>query len=81
MHPEGAEGTFRDLPRLLSDSIRLAWSAGRRELILTASLQLVSALGVAAQVLVGRALLEAVLRQAGKIASPGCSPSSPRSSL
>ena len=62
MHPEGAEGTWRDLPRLVADSVRLAWQAGRRELLITASLQLVSAVGVAAQLFVGKAVLDAVLR-------------------
>jgi hypothetical protein len=26
-HPEGSEGTWRDLPRLLGESLRLVWSA------------------------------------------------------
>ena len=45
MHPEGSEGTWRDLPKLLADSLRLVWSAGRREFLITSSLQLASALG------------------------------------
>jgi ATP-binding cassette, subfamily B, bacterial len=70
MHPEGAEGTWRDLPRLVSDAFRLVWSAGRRELIVTTGLQLLSAIGLAAQIFVGQAALEAVLgAEAGTFAS------------
>jgi hypothetical protein len=66
MHPEGAEGSFRDLPRLVTDSVRLAWQAGRKELLVTASLQLLVALGIAAQLFIGKALLDAVLRAGGE---------------
>jgi ATP-binding cassette, subfamily B, bacterial len=61
MHPEGSEGTWRDLPRLVADSLRLVWSAGRREFLITSTLQLVSALGIAAQLFVVKAVLDAVL--------------------
>jgi ATP-binding cassette subfamily B protein len=61
MHPEGAEGTWRDLPALLADSFRLVWQAGRREFRLTAALQLVTAVGIAAQLFVAKELLAAVL--------------------
>jgi ATP-binding cassette subfamily B protein len=66
MHPEDAGGSLRDLPRLVADSVRLAWEAGRRELVLTASLQLVVAIGVAAQLFVGKAVLDAVFRAGGE---------------
>jgi ATP-binding cassette subfamily B protein len=62
MHPEGTRGRARDLPRLLADSFRLVWQSGRREFLITSTLQLVAALGVAAQLFVGKAVLEAVLR-------------------
>jgi ATP-binding cassette subfamily B protein len=61
MHPEGSQGTWRDLPRLLADSVRLVWQAGRNEFLLTAGLQLVSALGIAAQLFIAKAVLSAVL--------------------
>jgi ATP-binding cassette, subfamily B, bacterial len=64
-HPEGSEGTWRDLPRLLGESLRLVWSAGRREFLITSSLQLAQALGVAAQLFVGKAVLTAVLAAGG----------------
>ncbi len=60
-HPEDAKGSWRDLPKLIGDSLRLVWSAGRREFLIVSSLQLVSAVGVAAQLFVGKAVLDAVL--------------------
>jgi ATP-binding cassette, subfamily B, bacterial len=60
MNPQ-ERGTFRDLPRLLADSLRLVWSAGRREFLLTASLQLVSATAIAAQLFIAKELFQAVL--------------------
>jgi ATP-binding cassette subfamily B protein len=65
MHPEGAQGTFRDLPRLLLDSLRLVWSAGRNVFLLTSSLQLVSAVAIGAQLFIAKALLDAVLAAGG----------------
>jgi ABC-type multidrug transport system fused ATPase/permease subunit len=64
-HPEGSEGSWRDLPRLLGDSLRLVWSAGRREFVITAGLQLAQAFGVAVQLFVGKAVLTAVLAAGG----------------
>jgi hypothetical protein len=55
MHPEGSQGTWRDLPRLLVDSLRLVWSAGRNIFLLTAVLQLVAVFGIAVQLFVGKA--------------------------
>jgi ATP-binding cassette, subfamily B, bacterial len=60
MNPQ-ERGSFRDLPRLLVDSLRLVWSAGRREFLLTASLQLVSAAAIAAQLFIAKELFQAVL--------------------
>jgi ATP-binding cassette, subfamily B, bacterial len=61
MHPEGSQGTWRDLPRLLLDSLKLVWSAGRNTFILTSLLQLLAAVGIAVQLFVAKAVLEAVL--------------------
>ena len=47
-HPEGSEGTWRDLPRLIGDSLKLVWSAGKREFLIMSSLQLLEALGIVA---------------------------------
>ena len=65
MHPEGSEGTWRDLPKLLADSLRLVWSAGRREFLITSSLQLASALAIAAQLFVAQAVIRSVLAAGG----------------
>jgi ATP-binding cassette, subfamily B, bacterial len=60
-HPEGSKGSWRDLPRLLADSIRLVWAAGKREFLVMSTLQLIEALGIAAQLFISKAVLEAVL--------------------
>jgi hypothetical protein len=67
MHPEGSQGTWRDLPRLLADSLRLVWSAGRNIFLLTAFLQLVAAFGIAVQLFVGKEVLDAVLSAGGEL--------------
>jgi ABC-type multidrug transport system fused ATPase/permease subunit len=61
LDPAGEKPTWRDLPRLLRESVRLVWNAGRRELLITAGLQLASAAGLAAQLFVGRAVFASVL--------------------
>jgi ATP-binding cassette subfamily B protein len=67
MHPEGSQGTWRDLPRLLLDSLKLVWSAGRMTFLLTSALSLLSALGIVVQLFVGKAVLEAVLGANGEV--------------
>src|SRR5918992_3709194 len=74
MHPEDAQGSFRDLPRLIVDSLRLVWGAGRREFLITGALQLVGAVGVAVQLFVGKELLEAVLGAGGDASFAGLLP-------
>lgn len=49
------------LPRLLWQSMRLVWAAGRREATTAAALQLIGGFGLAAQLLVGRELLERIV--------------------
>jgi ATP-binding cassette subfamily B protein len=61
MHPEGSSGTWRDLPRLLRESFRLVWESGRREFAITATLQIASAVGVAAQLFVFKSVVSSVL--------------------
>jgi ATP-binding cassette subfamily B protein len=67
MHPEGSEGTWRDLPRLLLDSLKLVWSAGRNVFLLTSTLSLLAALGIAVQLFVGKAVLDEVLGARGGV--------------
>jgi ATP-binding cassette, subfamily B, bacterial len=66
MHPEGSQGTWRDLPHLLWDSIRLVWSSGRNVFLVTSALQLISAIGVAVQLFVAKAVFDAVLGNDGQ---------------
>ena len=61
MHPEGSEGTWRDLPELLGDSLRLVWASGRNIFLLTSVLQIVSALGIAIQLFIAKGVFDAVL--------------------
>jgi ATP-binding cassette subfamily B protein len=60
MNPE-EKGSFRDLPRLLADSFRLVWSAGRNEFLVTSTLQLLSAVAIAGQLFIAKDLFDAVL--------------------
>jgi len=58
----GGQGrSARELPRLVGAGLTISWRAGRRELITMAVLELLSGIGVAAEVVVGRRVLEAVL--------------------
>ena len=58
----GGEGrSVRDVPRLVGAGLTLTWRAGPRELITMAVLEVLCGIGVAAEVVVGRRVLEAVL--------------------
>jgi ATP-binding cassette subfamily B protein len=61
MHPEGSQGTWRDLPKLLLDSIKLVWWSGRNTFLLTSALQLLAAVGIVLQLFVGKEVLQTVL--------------------
>ncbi len=52
---------LRDLPGLMLGAVALVWRAARRELLITAGLQFVSSVGLGAQLLVSRSLLEHIL--------------------
>ena len=52
---------LRNLPRLLRQTVVMAWSAGRRELLTTAFLQLLQGVGVTVQLLLGKSVLESLL--------------------
>ena len=64
------ERRARQLPKLVFRSVKLVWSAARRELLLSFALQALSSLALAVQVLVARQLLSAFL-QLGHHGSPG----------
>ncbi len=67
MHPEGSQGTWRDLPKLLLDSIKLVWSSGRNTFLLTSALQLAAAVGIAVQLFVAKRVFETVLAPGGTV--------------
>jgi ATP-binding cassette, subfamily B, bacterial len=52
---------LRDLPGLTGGAVGLVWRAARRELLITSGLQFVSSIGLGAQLLVSRSLLEHIL--------------------
>jgi ATP-binding cassette subfamily B protein len=52
---------LRDLPGLVVAAFRLAWAAGRRELVILAVLQILIGIGTAAQLLVARDVLKGFL--------------------
>jgi ATP-binding cassette subfamily B protein len=56
---------LRKLPLLVGRALRLVWSAGRSELIVTTLLQLLQGVGVTAQLLVGKAVLDSLLGAGG----------------
>ncbi len=51
----------RALPRLIAETVRVAWRAGRRELVILAGADALGAVAVLAEVLVGRQVLADVL--------------------
>ena len=58
----GREGrSAREIPRLVAAGAAITWHAGRRELITMAVLEVLSGVGVAAEVVVGRRVLAAIL--------------------
>ena len=61
MNSPGRGRSARELPRLVAAGVGITWRAGRRELITMAVLEVLSGVGVAVEVLVGRRVLEAVL--------------------
>jgi ATP-binding cassette, subfamily B, bacterial len=61
LNAPGEGRSARDVPRLVAAGVGITWRAGRRELITMAVLELLSGTGVAAEVVVGRRVLEAIL--------------------
>src|SRR5579863_338794 len=61
LNARGQRRSPREIPRLVAAGVAITWRAGRRELITIAGLELFSGIGVAAEVVVGRRVLEAVL--------------------
>ncbi len=61
LNASGQDRPVREIPRLVAAGLGITWRAGRRELTTMAVLELLSGVGVAAEVVVGRRALEAVL--------------------
>src|ERR1700689_2085066 len=61
LNAHGEKRSAREIPRLVAAGVAITWHAGRRELITMAVLELLSGVGVAAEVVVGRRVLEAIL--------------------
>ena len=57
----GEGRSVRDMPRLVAAGLAITWRAGPRELITMAVLELLSGIGIAAEVVVGRRVLQAVM--------------------
>jgi ABC-type multidrug transport system fused ATPase/permease subunit len=70
----GERASWRDLPQLLADSLRLVWEAGRTEFLITTTLQVITGFGIAAQLFIARALFEAVLAAGGTRDLTGVAP-------
>lgn len=61
MNAEGPRHSPRELARLATVSVSIVWHAARRELITMVALEVLTGIGVAAEVVVGRHVAEAVL--------------------
>jgi ABC-type multidrug transport system fused ATPase/permease subunit len=63
----GGGSSARDLPRLVTAGVGITWRAGRRELLTMVALEALCGVGVAAEVLVGRRVLEAITAAGAKL--------------
>src|SRR6266566_3033403 len=75
LNAHGEQRSAREIPRLVAAGVGITWRAGRRELITMALLEVRSGVGVAAEVVVGRRVAEALLvtQQAGSGSGAGLS--------
>jgi ATP-binding cassette subfamily B protein len=62
MNAAGPRQSPRELARLATSSVSIVWHAARRELITMVALEVLTGIGVAAEVVVGRHVAEAVLK-------------------
>lgn len=65
MHPDDVRTSWRDLPALVGSSLRLVWEAGRGVFLLTAALQLLTAIAAGVQLFATKYALESVLKAGG----------------
>jgi ATP-binding cassette subfamily B protein len=71
LNDQGKGRSAREIPRLVAAGVGITWRAGRRELIIMAVLEVLSGIGVGAEVVVGRRVLEALLTTQHGGSSPG----------
>jgi ATP-binding cassette, subfamily B, bacterial len=71
INSRGKRRSAREIPRLVAAGVAICWRAGRRELITIGVLELLSGVGVAAEVLVGRQVLQAILLTEHAVGSGG----------
>src|SRR5262249_62028675 len=61
LNAPGESRSPREVPRLVAAGLAITWRAGWRELIVMVALELLSGIGVAAEVVIGRRTLAAIL--------------------
>ena len=61
LNASGERRSSREILRLVAAGLAITWRAGRHELITMTALEVLSGIGVAAEVVVGRRVLEAIL--------------------
>jgi ATP-binding cassette subfamily B protein len=61
LNAHGEHRSAREIPKLVAAGLAITWRAGRRELIVMTVLEVLSGIGVAAEVVVGRRTLSALL--------------------
>ncbi|HSR86011.1 MAG TPA: ABC transporter ATP-binding protein [Streptosporangiaceae bacterium] len=61
LNASGDGRSSREIPRLVGAGLAITWCAGRRELITMTALEVLSGIGVAAELVVGRRVLGAIL--------------------
>ncbi len=71
LNARGEGRSPREIPRLVAAGLTITWRAGRRELITMAVLELLSGIGVAAEVVVGRAIRADPPGRAGGVGARG----------
>jgi ATP-binding cassette, subfamily B, bacterial len=76
LNAHGEQRSAREIPRLVAAGVGITWRAGPRELITMAALEVLSGVGVAAEVVVGRHVAEALLVTQPGVSNSGVSLSS-----
>src|SRR5580693_2739411 len=71
LNARGERRSARAMLRLVAAGVAITWQAGRRELATMAVLEVLSGVGVAAEVVVGRRVLEAILLSQHSSAASG----------